>query len=433
MLMWIAAMALAQPPAGSQPPVGTPPPVTQPPSGTQPPPPDPVPSKPLSAIVPADSKKTTYPTQVAGKTLPEWLKELGESKDGAVRELAVKALPAFGPVAREPALRPLLKACREDSDPGVRVNAILTLGAIGANNKDEAKLIIDALMIAINNASVGGVIRLHAARAIANYGSFPEQADNAIPTLVNIARDPSWETRKSIAYALGRIGGPTRPKPEAKPLPPGVLPPPVDPKTGPNPAALKALLAMLGDASATVRLEVVESMVALGPPAVSLEHYSATVTPYMSAILDRTKNEKDKSVLVWLHMLSMRLDGNLFNDATIGKIVDLGRGIDPDATCQALSSLSLLGEKAVPLALPFAREMLRHNESVVVAAAANYLGSAGSIPGLPVTIAATVKASLPDLERAKTETKDDMLKQVITNAVDAINGKKPTDPNLTKK
>lgn len=433
MFCWIAAIALAQLPAGTpQPPAGTPP-ATQTPPGAQPPPTEPVPSKPLSVIVPPDPKKPTYPSQVGGKTLPEWLKELGESKDGAVRELAVKALPAFGPAAREPALRPLLKACREDGDPGVRVNAILTLGAMGANNKDEAKLIVDALMIAINNGSVGGVIRLHATRAIANYGSFAEQANNAIPTLVNIAKDPSWETRKSIAFALGRIGGPTKPKPEVKPLPPGVPPPPVDPKTGPSPAALKALLAMLGDASATVRLEVVESMVALGPPAVSLDQYSAAVTPYMSAILDRTKNEKDKSVLVWLHMLSMRLDGNLFNDTTIGKIVELGRGNDPDATCQALSSLSLLGEKAVPLSLPFAREMLRHTEPVVVAAAANYLGSAATIPNLPVTIAATVKASLPDLERAKTETKDEILKQVITVAVDAINGKKPPDPNVTKK
>jgi HEAT repeat protein len=433
MLIWIAVVAMAQPPAGTQPPVGTPPPVTQPPPGTQPPPPDPIPSQSLTPTVPTETKKATYPSQVGGKTLPEWLKELGESKDGAARELAVKTLPAFGPAAREPALRPLLKACREDSDPGVRVNAILTLGAMGANNKEEAKMIIDALIIAINQGSVGGMVRLHATRAIANYGSFPEQADNAIPTLVNIAKDPSWETRKSIAYALGRIGGPTRKSPEAKPLPPGALPPPVDPKTGPNPAALKALLAMLGDASATVRLEVVESMVSLGPPAVSIEQYSATVTPYMTAILDRTKNEKDKSVLVWLHMLSMRLDGNLFNDTTIGKIVELGRGNDPDATVQALSSLSLLSEKAVPQALPFAREMLRHSEPVVVAAAAGYIGSAAGITGLPATVTASVKATLPELERAKSETKDEMLKQVITSTVDAINGKKPPNPNVTKK
>ena len=431
MLIWIAAIALAQPPAGLPPPAGTTPPAgTQPPPGAPPTTPDPVPSKPLSAIVPPEPKKPTYPTQVGGKTLAEWIKDLNESKDGAARELAVKAIPAFGPSAREPSLRPLLKACREDNDPGVRVNAILTLGAVGANNKEEAKLIIDVLMIAINNASVGGVIRLHATRAIANYAHYPEQANDAISTLANIAKDPSWETRKSIAYALGRVGGPTRTAPETKPLPPGVRPAPVDPKTGPNSAALKALLTMLGDSSATVRLEVVESMVALGPPAVSLEQYSATVTPYMMAILDRTKNEKDKSVLVWLHVLSMRLDGNLFNDATIGKIVDLGRGNDPDATCQALSSLSLLGEKAVPLALPFAREMLRHAEPVVVASAAGYLGSAASISG---SVGATVKASLPDLERAKAETKDEMLKQVITIAVDAINGKKPIDPNMTKK
>ena len=41
--------------------------------------------------------------------------------------------------------------------------------------------------------------------------------------------------------------------------------------------------------------------------------------------------------------------------------------------------------------------------------------------------------AIPELEMAKKETKDEILKQVITVAVDAINGKKPVDPNMTKK
>lgn len=396
------AVALAPIAVGGQPP----PPLTSPPAVV---PPSLAPAPPPASLAPR------YPTTVGGKSLSEWIKELVESKDGAIRELAVKALPAFGPDAREPALKPLLRACRDDSDPGVRVNAILTLGAIGANTKEEAKQIVDALALAINNASLGGVIRLHATRAIANYGHFPEQANDAIPTLANIAKDPCWETRKNVAYALGRVGGPTKDKPESKPLPPGVRPPPVDPKTGPNPAAMKVLLGMLGDSSATVRIEVVQSLVILGPMAVNPDQYSAAVAPYMAAIGERTKAEKDKSVQVWLLMLAMRLDGYQFTDASIGKIVEFGRGPDGDVTCQALAALSVLDVKAQPIAMPFARDMLRHAEPVVVGAAAAYLGGAGT----------AAKPYLPDLELAKSGTKDEMLKYSISNAIDAINGRKP--------
>ena len=263
---------------------------------------------PLSPVVPPAPAKPQYPSSVGGKTLAEWLKELNDNKDAAIREMAVKMIPAFGPAARDPSIKPLVKACREDGDPGVRVNAILTLGVVGANNKDEAKIIIDALRIAIANAPPGGVVRLHATRAIGNYGMFPEQANDAIPTLRDIAKDLSWETRKTVAFALGRIGGPTKekPKPDPKPLPFGSPPPIVDPKTGPENSALKALQGMLGDSSATVRIEVVESLVMLGPPAVSLDKYSAAISPYMTAIQDRMKIEKEKGVSIWLHILQMR-------------------------------------------------------------------------------------------------------------------------------
>lgn len=395
------AFLLAQPPATQTPPSATPPP-------------------PVSMVVPQSPVLSAYPTSVGGKSLNEWIKDLGENKDAAIRELAVKAIPMFGPSAREPSLRPLVRACREDGDPGVRVNAIITLGSIGATNKEEAKLIIDAMKIAINTSSVGGVIRLHASRTIGHYGaSFTDQANDAIPTLTNIVKDPSWETRKSIAYSLGRIGGPTKNKPEpAKPGSPLLPPQPVDPKTGPDHNVLKTLQGMLNDSSATVRLEAAEALVLLGPPAVNPEQYSTTVTPMMVTILDRMKVEKDKGVLIWLNMVIMRLDGNSFNDQTITKIVDLGRAPETDPAIQGLTALSLLGEKAIPHAVPFARDMLRHPEGVVIAAAASYFRGIGL----------AAKPSLPQLEAAKAEAKDEMLKQIIMQAIQSANGTLPAAP-----
>jgi HEAT repeat protein len=411
-------LALNQVPAtpvpGSQPP-------GSPPAGTPPAKPVlpgeiPLPTQPGMPAAPAASPTMPqFPSTIGGRALADWLKELTTNNpDAAIREMAVKVLPQFGPAAREPALKVLLKLTREDPDPGVRVNAILTLGMIGANNKDEAKLIIDALKLAINNSSIGGVIRLHATRSIANFGNYPEQANETIATLVNIAKDPSWETRKSVALALGQIGGPTRQKTEPK-VATGQRPPDVDPKTGPNQAALKALLGMLGDSSATVRLQVVESMTLLGPPAVNPEQYSSIVTPYMNAIAERTKAEKDKSILIWLQMLTMRLDGNQFNDATMAKIVDYAKGPEIEAPIQAFSALSILGEKSLPVGLPFAQQMLKNPEPAVSVAAMQYIASLGTI----------AKQALPDLEQAKAATKDEWMKMVITNTIDVLNGKKP--------
>ena len=383
--------------------------------------------QPLSPVVTLAPVKPQYPSAVGGKTLAEWLKVLNDSKDAAVREMAVKAIPAFGPAARDPSIKPLVKACREDGDPGVRVNAILTLGAVGANNKDEAKIIIDALRIAIANASPGGIVRLHAARAIGNYGMYPEQANDAIFTLRDIAKDLSWETRKTVAFALGRIGGPTKdkPKPDPNPLPLGSPPPIVDPKTGPEISALKVLQGMLGDSSATVRLEVVESLVLLGPPAVSSDQYSATISPYMTAIQDRMKIEKEKGVTIWLHVLQMRYDGNSFNEQTMNKIVEMGRSAEAESTVQALTALSLLGEKAHVPAIPFARDMLAHTEPYVVATAANYLAGTG--------IAS--KVALPQLEAVKKvkenekkESRDEMLIAALARAIDSAKGIVPAMP-----
>lgn len=402
-------LALTQPPAapGTQPP-GSPPAKPVLPGEV------PLPAQPGMPAAPAASMPQ-FPSTIGGRSLADWLKELtSNNPDAAVREMAVKLLPQFGPAAREPALKVLLKLTREDPDPGVRVNAILTLGMIGANTKEEAKLIIDALKMAINNSSIGGVIRLHATRAIASYGNYPEQANDTITTLVGIAKDPSWETRKSVAYALGQIGGPTRQKTESK-APMGQRPPDVDPKTGPNQAALKGLLGMLNDNSATVRLQVVESMTLLGPPAVNPEQYSTVVTPYMNAIAERTKSEKDKSILIWLQMLSMRLDGNQFNDTTIAKIVDYGKGPEIEAQIQAFSALSILGEKSMPVGLPFAQQMLKNPEPTVSVAAMQYIASLGTV----------AKQALPDLEQAKNASKDEWMKIMLTNTIDVLNGKKP--------
>ena len=150
---------------------------------------------------PQGGKKIEYPERFNGRPLYEWLKDLTD-RDPAVRETAIKIIPVFGPDAVIPLTKGLI-ARANDEDMGVKVNAIITLGAIGARNREEAKPIVDALKLAIANSTVGSVVRLHAARSLANYGIL---ANDSISTLTGITKDPSWETRRTVAMALGRVG-----------------------------------------------------------------------------------------------------------------------------------------------------------------------------------------------------------------------------------
>jgi HEAT repeat protein len=347
-----------------------------------------------------------WPPGPSGRTLDEWLRDFND-RDPAVRESAIKVIPVFGPDAVRPATRPLIARANDD-DPGVKVNAIITLGAIGARTRDEAKPIVDALKLAISNAGIGSVVRLHATKALMNYGIL---ANEAIGTLIGIARDSSWETRRAVAMGLGRIGQvptPGAPKPKGTDLKPKEAE--MD-RWSPSDNAVKTLKTMMGeDGSAQVRIEAVQSLVLLGPPDVPPEQYVAAVTPLYDAVTTRLKNEKDKGVVVWLYMLQMRLNGSDLTDETIKKVAGLINDPSVAVRVHALTALGLLGDKAKP-ALPAITNALGSSDGIVVAAAITSLAALGD----------TARPALPDLQKLK-DSKDEILKALATEAVTVVSG-----------
>jgi HEAT repeat protein len=350
-----------------------------------------------------------WPPGPNGRTLPEWVRDMSD-KDPAVRETAIKVLPVFGPEAVPIVTRPLI-ARANDEDPGVRVNAIITLGAIGARTRDEAKPIVDALKLAISNAGIGSVVRLHATKALASYGIL---ANDAIGTLIGISKDTSWETRRAVAMALGRIG--QVPTPGA-PKPKGTDPKPKEAdmdKWSPSEKVLSTLKGMMtDDGSAAVRMEAVQSLVLLGPPdVVPPETYAEKVTPLYKTVEARLKNEKDKTVVVWLYMLQMRLNGADLNEDTIKKVTAFLDDPLPAVRVHALTALGLMGDKARPALAGIARA-LDSSDGYVVAAAITSLAALGE----------TAKPVLPDLMKL-TQSKDEVLKALATEAIAIINGPK---------
>jgi HEAT repeat protein len=279
------------------------------------------------------------------------------------------------------------------------LNVIDLIGTIGAKNPEEAREIAKSLALALSNSSLGGPSRLRLVQALANYG--PDASD-ALPAVLSTVSDPSWETRRAVAFSLGRLAFAT------------------DPKKGPSANALKALSGnLLKDDSVAVRLESVQSLVMLGPPGFrDPTEYAKVIKPYLDNVLARQKAEKDKAVLIWLQVLVMRYDGTQLNDANVGKLADYLQQTEPSVRYHALSALAMLGDKAQPV-VPRIAVGLGYQEPEMVLATIGTLASLGEI----------ARAALPELERLKANTKEEALKRAATEAVEIISGRKKPDPN----
>lgn len=354
------------------------------------------PPAPGAPTVPASVEaKQEWPKEIGGKDLKGWLAELRDSPDAAVREAATKAIPMFGPGARDEALVPLLTAMRKETDPGVKVNLLIVIGNIGPRNAEEGKKVVDPLKIILSTSPQGSPYKLHAARGI---GNCAEYATEAIPELISAMDDTSWETRRTVAQVLGIVGRPN------------------EKRKSPHTGALNAVSKKIRtEKSAAVRLELVQAMVSMGPPAVpNPNDYGKIVEPYLKMINDQLKDEKDKSVQVWLTVLLMLYDGMQYTDSTINKIAIHVNGADPNARIAALRALGLFDEKAKTF-LPVIVDALKNPDQFTVIEALNTLSA----------LEMHARPALTDLEKFKAEAKDEFIKSMVSATIDVIMGKKP--------
>lgn len=361
---------------------------------------------PGGAPAPGAEPKIEYPREIGGKDLKGWLAELKDSPDGAMREAASKAIPMFGPPARDEALGPLLLALRKETDPGVKVNLLIVIGNIGPRNAEEGKKVVDPLKIILSTASSGSPYKLHAARGLGNCAEF---ASEAIPELISAMDDAAWETRRTIAQVLGIVA---RPNPK---------------RMTPSAPAMSAIVKKIRtEKSIPVRLELVQAMVSIGPPVVPMSNpprpeelaaYAKAIDPYFKAINEQLKDEKDASIRIWLTVLVMLYDGSQFNEKTIQKIAEYVPGKDAAARIAALRALALLDEKAATF-LPAMTDALKSNDPETVVEAIRALAALDK----------HAKPAIPELEKLKTSTKDELIKAMTAEAIDAINGKKPGVP-----
>jgi hypothetical protein len=369
----------AMPPASGQPGVMTPP----------------------AAATPEKEKEPQWPKSVNGRSLGEWLNDF-KSPDPTVRDSAVKVIPLFGPDARKVAPKEIIKLI-DDTDPGIRINAMLILGAVGFEDKKDVHAAAKAMAAAVNKTAPGSMIRLHAARTLAGIG--PEAFD-ATAAMVGIANDPSWETRQAVAAALGRLGAPLY---DDKPPPPGPYKVPALKRPASTVAMDKLVFALLKDPSAAVRMEAMQSMIVLGPPhTTDPAAYPKLVAPYLAEIDRRLKAEKDHGVKIWLYLVQMMYDGGTIKENT-KKIAEYLSGNDDNLKVQALNALAVLGPQAKEVLVEIT-DCLKMMPVEVPAAAISCILSMGN----------TGRYALDELEKLQKTTPNKDLKKLAEEAIKAL-------------
>ena len=192
----------------------------------------------------SNPREFEWPTQIGNKGLNDWLKDATENPDPAIRDGALKTLPAFGPKARKECSKRLLQRMTAEPDPGVRLTVINIAATIGLEDVDLPDA-ITRLANVVDLARDGSLSRIRAIETLAMFGP---KAERAVGKLIGHAcEDPAYETRRMIAQCLAYVG--------------------YNEKTGPNVKALNRLAATLAkDQCAAVRMEALQALVALGPP-----------------------------------------------------------------------------------------------------------------------------------------------------------------------
>ncbi len=352
------------------------------------------------------------PTVIGGKSVEAWVGEF-RNDDPAVRELAAKAMHGFAhDAARKAAAKPLLRLM-DDKDPGVRINAILAVNALGFERVEDVREAAAKLAAFLDNTRDGSVVRLHAARTLAGFGA---EGHKAVPALLRVVDDPSWATRQAVAMALGRNGMAAY---EEVTVSDGLLTAKVPKLVRPsNDAAMNALsYRLLRDPSAFVRTEACQALVVLGPPQpANPADYPAKAAPLVKAIQERLAVEKDAGTKIWLQLLLVMYDERQL-DAMLKALGTQVASSDPAVRVQALQALAALGPKARPALASVTSAMFQPDAEAYVAAAA--------VTAL-VNMGDEAKSGVADLERLVAETKNENLKKLAVQALDLLRKGRPT-------
>jgi HEAT repeat protein len=284
------------------------------------------PKSPSTPTTPVGPPKWEPPKQLLGESLEKWIQRLDprSCKDPGLRALAVQTVPLFG----EPAKKALPKIVDRLNDPdlNVRMAALVVVSTVPVDDPTQQKRILERLI------GSGGMIydsqllvNLQVAAACTRLGPV---CASAIPTLAGerYLRNPrSFELRKAGAEALGQVGRAD--------------------STSNTPVSRQAIIALMNalnnEDSLAVRIEIVQSLIYLGPPV-----EDADLAAEIRAIEQRTQSEPDPVLKLWLYVCLMRLQPSLINEKNLTPLVSALSSSDHRVRLGAVQCFAFMGPDA---------------------------------------------------------------------------------------
>lgn len=266
-------------------------------------------------------KDKEYDSYINGKTLQEWTIALKHA-DPSIRQQAIQNVVAFGPSAKL-AVPTLVSHSLRELDASLRGDAAAALGMIAnmdrAIDAEEAPKVVQALTNLLGTVETQRSVRLQATLAIAQFGP---RGRAAIPLLADNARDSySWQLRKAVCFALGRVGN--------------------DTAKGPDTKALTTLIGSLKDVASPVRFEAI-----LGLSAMGLSPRPAEVEMEKKA-LEALLVDHDKNIAIWARVLLGYIDPKYLEPKSLAQLTTfLRKDADPKVRTSAARAIGTLGAKA---------------------------------------------------------------------------------------
>jgi HEAT repeat protein len=327
-----------------------------------------------------------------GKTLNEWKDDL-KSADPSIRLRAVATLKAYDKMAQD-ATPQLLKALT-DKDASTRVNACITLGMIGYNQRDKNN-VITAITTLLNDPQ--GIVRYQAAIALSKFGT---DANFAVPSLARLTKDTiSWEIRAAACTALATTG--------------------VTTTAGIDPDAWLALINALKDPCYEVKFAAMQSLVYMGKPALP------TDTALELAALQSHYNDRNEVIAIWAHLCVMRID--VITEEHLNAIARHLTSPKAEARAEACKAFAIVGPAAAgktPDAKPkntdkVARETNARNNKLI-----RCLEDKDSVTAIWASAAVSqmiLKTAIPKLRTVATTYPDEAVRLAATQALSRLGG-----------
>lgn len=284
----------------------------------------------LTAPVHGQETEKKETNEVGGRSLSEWIKDITH-KDPSRREVAIRAVVAFGPERAYEAVPAILAELRRNNasypiDLSVRVSCATTLGMVLAAKRDaDPKLVKEAVTLLTRLLKDGqAIVKLRAVQALGGIG--PPYASGAVSDIYPLLRERyNYELRQTGAIAIGVLAS--------------------DRSVKVSTYLHTALLELLTDPVSGVRQSACSALTTVGTPA-----EPAQKTALLRALEKLAKTDPEPSVQIWANYAVMGYNEKVGgpNLDAITQYLSKGEVTDKMHAAQALGRMGSYAKDAAP-------------------------------------------------------------------------------------